>query len=101
MVSLPFAQPLVQHQRLGDLPADAHDRIERGHRLLEDYGYVVAADGAQLRLLEPDELAPTEADAAGDNEPRRHGEQAEDRKGAFAIDADGFHHDSPPLTQGP
>src|SRR5215467_130065 len=98
MVSFPLAQPLVQHQRLGDLPADAHDRIERGHRFLEDYGYVVAADGAQLRLLEPDKLATTEADAAANNAPRRRGDQAEDRKCAHALAAAGFTDDAQHLA---
>src|SRR5215472_18082894 len=99
MVSFPFAQPLVQHQRLGDLPADAHDWIERGHRLLEDYGYLVATDGAQLRLLEPDKLATTEADAAANNAPRRRGDQAEDRKCAHALAAAGFTDDAQHLAR--
>ena len=28
----------VEPQRLGDLAADPHDRVERGHRVLEDHG---------------------------------------------------------------
>ena len=34
--------------RLGDLVADREDRVERGHRLLEDHRDVVAADLSQL-----------------------------------------------------
>jgi hypothetical protein len=34
---------LVQRQDFSDLPFDRVERIERGHRLLEDHGDVVAA----------------------------------------------------------
>ena len=37
------AEPAAPAQHLGDLRADAHDRIERGHRLLEDHRHVAAA----------------------------------------------------------
>ena len=50
-------QPAVQDQRLADLIADAHDRIERGHRLLEDHGEPIAAQLAHLRLGEGQEIA--------------------------------------------
>jgi len=46
------ADPRVDTQRLGDLVADGEDRIERGHRLLEDHGDAVASDIAHLRLAE-------------------------------------------------
>ena len=39
-----LAQPLVQLQHLADLPLDGVERVERGHRLLEDDADVVAAD---------------------------------------------------------
>ena len=42
------AQALVQAQRLGDLLADRVDRVERGHRLLEDHRDLLAADAAHL-----------------------------------------------------
>ena len=38
------SSPLMQRQRLGDLPADGQHRVERGHRLLEDHRDLVAAD---------------------------------------------------------
>ncbi len=34
----------VQHDRLGDLVADGHHRVQRAHRLLEDHRDVAAAD---------------------------------------------------------
>ena len=63
----PVRHLLVQDQRLADLPADGHDRVERGHRLLEDHGDVVAADLAHGRLVEADEVAPVELDGAADD----------------------------------
>ena len=42
------AQPLVQADGLGDLLAAREDRVERGHRLLEDHRDLFAADLAHL-----------------------------------------------------
>ncbi len=36
-------QPLMDAQHLGDLPLDRVQRVQRGHRLLEDHGNLVAA----------------------------------------------------------
>ena len=47
------AQAAMERQRLGDLPFDGVERIERAHRLLEDHRDVVAAHAAQLALAEP------------------------------------------------
>ena len=44
------AEPLMQGQGLGDLPADRQHRVERGHRLLKDHRDLVAADLAHLAL---------------------------------------------------
>ena len=38
--------PFVQRQRFGDLFADAHERIQGGHRLLKDHRDVLAPDSA-------------------------------------------------------
>ena len=43
-----FRQTLVKLERLSDLRADLHDRVERGHGLLKDHGDIVAADAAEL-----------------------------------------------------
>ena len=40
----------VVDQRLGDLAADLHDRVERGHRVLEDHRHLRAPDRAHLLL---------------------------------------------------
>ena len=39
----------VDLQHLGDLLAHRHDRVQRGHRLLEDHGHARAAQVAQAR----------------------------------------------------
>ena len=38
----------VEPERLGDLPADPLDRVERGHRVLEDHAQLRAPDLAEL-----------------------------------------------------
>ena len=43
-------------QRLGDLAADPVERIERGHRLLEDHGDLLAAHLVELRFGQPDQF---------------------------------------------
>ena len=60
-------EPLVQGQRLGDLPADRQHRVQRGHRLLEDHRDLVAAHLAHLGFAEVEQVAPGETDRAGDD----------------------------------
>ena len=53
-------QSLVQRDRLADLPADGHQRVQRGHRLLEDHRDVVAADRPPSRVsLSSSRLVPS------------------------------------------
>ena len=58
-------RPPMLDQRLGDLVADPVERIERGHRLLEDHGDLGAADAVQLALAEPEQLRAAIAHRAG------------------------------------
>ena len=48
-----FAQAVMDLQDLADLPLDRVQRVERGHRLLEDDADVVAAHRAQLAFARP------------------------------------------------
>ncbi len=57
-------QPLVQHDRLGELFLDRVQRVQRSHRLLEDEADVVAPRGAQLGGVGPDHFAPLVSDRA-------------------------------------
>ena len=49
---------LVQPDRFADLVADREDRIERGHRLLEDHRDLGAADAAHRRAVGAREVDP-------------------------------------------
>ncbi len=40
----------VKASDFGELPANGEKRIERGHRILEDHGDAIAADGGELAL---------------------------------------------------
>ena len=54
-------------QRLGDLIADAHHRVQRGHRLLKDEADAGAADVPHLVLRQRQQIASLEEHApAGD-----------------------------------
>jgi hypothetical protein len=54
----------VDEQGLADLALDVVERVERGHRLLEDHADPVPADLAHERVAAADELGALEADAA-------------------------------------
>jgi hypothetical protein len=70
---------VVRGHRLHDLLADAHQRVQRGHRILIDHRDLVAADLAQLPFVQPGQLPAGEPDVpAGD--PQRRAEQAHDRQ---------------------
>ena len=58
------AQAAMDEQHLADLALDRVQRVERGHRLLEDHADAAAADGAQEAVVAADQLLAVEADAA-------------------------------------
>ena len=59
---------LVERDRLGDLVADGEDRVERGHRLLEDHRDRVAADVSDIVLVDQrQQVAVVEQDLARDD----------------------------------
>src|SRR5260221_1695808 len=92
-IGLAAAHVAMIVQRLGDLEADGEHRVERGHRLLEDHRDAVAADLAHLLLVEPDEIAPGEADMPGGDPPARRRHQPHDGEGGDALAAAGFADD--------
>ncbi len=73
-------QALVQEQHLVDLPLDRVQRVERGHRLLEDHRHAVAAHRRSSRCRRADQLLALEADAAGRMPRHRIGQQLQDRQ---------------------
>ena len=56
--------------RLADLPADAHHRIERGGGILEDHADLVAANLPHLTLWQADQIAAGQHDAPAGNAAR-------------------------------
>jgi hypothetical protein len=91
-------QPLVQRDRLADLPADRVERVERGHRLLEDHRDVVAADALHLAFAELEQVPALEADRTADDAAGRVGDQAQDGKRRHALAAARFAHDAQGLA---
>ena len=59
-----FIHVAMQLQYLAHLLLDGVQRVERGHRLLEDHGDAVAADRLQLRLGDLQEVAAFKPDLA-------------------------------------
>ena len=84
------ANAAVQLQNLADLRLDGVQRIERGHRLLEDDRNVVAADAADLALRQVEQFAALEADGAGGMRRGRIGQQLQDRQRADRFARTGF-----------
>ena len=66
-----FGDLLVDPHRLGDLAADGHRRVQRGHRVLEDHGDVVAANLAHLLFGQLHELPADQAHRAAGRCGRR------------------------------
>jgi len=54
----------MRDQRFNDLPADRHQRIERGARLLEDHRHDVAADRRHSGLIQGCDVASVKFDRA-------------------------------------
>jgi hypothetical protein len=88
----------MQRDRLADLPADRVQRVERGHRLLEDHRDVIAADALHLALAELEQVPALEADRTADDTARRVGNQAQDGECRHALAAARFSHDAQRLA---
>ena len=89
LVGFPPALALVQHEHLGDLPADRRDRIERRHRLLEDHGDAIAAQRALLGRRKVLDLPAVKSDGAGADR-QRLAQQADQSERRDALAAAGF-----------
>ena len=86
---LPLAHALVYGEDLADLSLDRVQRIERGHRLLEDHRDVVAADLAQFLLGGGEQVPSVEQDAAA-RVCRRAGQQLQDGQRGDRFSRPGF-----------
>jgi len=70
-------------ERLHDVPADRHRRVERGKRVLEHSADAAAEEPTPALAVEPAEVLALELDAAVDG--GSVGEQIEDRPGNRAL----------------
>ena len=83
----------MRQDRLGNLVADAHDRVECGHRLLKDHGNARAAQlterfGGESREMCGMGLAGLKGDISGDGGGR--GKQAHDGERGDGFSGAGF-----------
>src|SRR6185437_511364 len=86
--------------RLGELVADREDRVERGHRLLEDHADAGAAQPPHRALVERQKILAGEAYAAGGDARRRLGQKPHDRQGGDALAAAALADDAEHLALG-
>ena len=84
LVRLVLGDVEVVAEALGELPADLHHRVERGHRVLEDHGHLGAPQGPQLVLRRADELLAGVGGRPGADDVLG-GEQAHDRAGQHGL----------------
>src|SRR3546814_12704875 len=73
-----LTEPKVPAQALGNLEADGLHRVQRRHRFLEHHGEAAAAQPAQLRFRQRQQVAPLEEDLAACLRPLR--QQPPDRQ---------------------
>src|SRR5581483_4614824 len=84
---------LVHAQRLRHLVADGEERVQRGHRVLQDHRDALAPHPAHLAVgFLQQVLALEEHLAAGD--PRRGRQQPQDGEGECALSGAGLAHDA-------
>ena len=90
-------EPFMLPHRLGDLRAHGIDRVQRGHRLLEDDADFLAADGTHLVGAQRHQIAAPPQDLAGDDPSGWRRDQLQDRErrdgfaaARFADDAESF-----------
>src|SRR5688572_33228340 len=84
---------LVQHQRLDDLLAACVNRIQCGHRLLENHRDFLAANRTHCLVGQWNEIAPLEQDATFDDAAGRLRNQLQNRQGGHALAAARLAHD--------
>ena len=85
-------------QGFGELSPDRQHRIERGHRLLEHHGDVLAADLADFLIVQLEKVPALEANAAADDAAGRIGDQPQNRERADGFAASGLADDGDRLA---
>ena len=84
---VPGRKLLMEPDRFGYLVADGVDRVEGGHRLLENHGDPVAADFAHLIGGKFQQVLPLEQNLAGGYPARRVRDEPHDGKGSDTLAA--------------
>jgi hypothetical protein len=92
-----LADPPVQADALGHLPADGVHRVERGHRVLEDHGRPGPADALPLRRGAAQHLGPVQPDRPADLRGPR--QEAQDRQGQHGLPGPGLPDDPDRLAR--
>src|SRR5215813_13437486 len=96
MPCLALREPVVAHYGLDDLSADREDRIEGGHRLLENHRYLCATQVAERALIKSHHVLASDGDRSRDvrnvsREQPHHGAQRDTlARARFADDAEHF-----------
>ncbi len=87
----PGRRPVVRPDRLGELGADPGDRVQRGHRVLQDHRQVAAPHPAELAVAQPEQLLPVQPHRALHHGRAR--QQAHDRQRGHGLAAAGLADD--------
>ena len=90
---------VVHLDGLPDLVADRQDRVQRGHRVLEDHRHVAAPDLPELALRHLDQVAALEHRLTLDHAPGRLRNQSEHRHHRHALARPRLAHDAEDLTR--
>jgi len=90
----------VELDALGHEALDREDRVEARHRVLEDHRDLLAADLAHLALVEGEQVAALELDAAAHGGVGEHPGEAEDGGRRDALPAAGLADQADELARG-
>ena len=88
----------VPAQGFADLVADGENRVQRGHRVLEDHADLATPQLLEFRLAHGEQVAPLEERAAGGDAPRRLGDQPQHGKDVHALARAALAHDAQRLA---
>ncbi len=97
LVGLALVHVQVEDQRLGDLLADLHHRVERRHRVLEDHRHLGAPHRAHVVLRVADDVVALVEDVALTDDVAL-GQQAHDRPRQDRLARAGLAHDAERLA---
>src|SRR5690606_36790450 len=90
---LSYREPTVSAQPFRDLIADRPDRIEAGHRVLENHARRGPAHPAHFPVGKLQQVAPLEPDLARCDQAGRGRNEAENAAAQNGLDAAGLAHD--------